>query len=101
VAGISGVSGISGISGIGAQQAASPVGAAGSSFMDVLGNALEGLSTQMTTADTLATKLAAGEPVDIHQVMVALETASIGLQTGLQVRNKVVEAYKEIMAMPL
>jgi flagellar hook-basal body complex protein FliE len=33
--------------------------------------------------------------------MVALESASLGLQTGLQVRNKMIEAYKEIMAMPL
>jgi flagellar hook-basal body complex protein FliE len=98
---IAGVGGAAPIAPISAPSGSSPVAEAGSSFMDVLGGALDNLSTQMTTADNLAMKLAAGEPVDIHQVMVALESASLGLQTGLQVRNKMIEAYKEIMAMPL
>jgi flagellar hook-basal body complex protein FliE len=75
--------------------------AGGASFMDMIGNAIEGLNTQMVTADNMAMRLAAGEDIDLHQVMVALETASIGLQSAMQVRNRAIEAYREVMAMPL
>jgi flagellar hook-basal body complex protein FliE len=86
----------SGIAQAGGQQAAS-----GTSFIDMIGKAVDGLNTSMVNADNLSMRMSAGEDVDLHQVMAALEEASIGLQTGLSVRNKAIEAYKEIMAMPL
>lgn len=73
----------------------------GASFTDLLTSAIDKLDNQMATADQLAMRLAAGDDVDVHQVMVAMETASIGLETAIQIRNKAVEAYKEIMGMPL
>jgi flagellar hook-basal body complex protein FliE len=39
--------------------------------------------------------------VNVHQVMLALEEASLSLQLAVQVRNKVVEAYQEIARMQL
>jgi flagellar hook-basal body complex protein FliE len=42
-------------------------------------------------------RLAKGEDIDIHQVMIAMEQASTALQLTLQVRNKMVDAYTEIM----
>lgn len=84
---------------------ATPTGAAraaaGTSFADMLGNAVQNVQGSLANADTMAMQLAAGGDVDIPQVMIAMESASLGLQTGLQVRNKALEAYKEIMAMPL
>lgn len=59
------------------------------------------LSALQADADRLAAGLAAGEAVDLHEVMLALEKASLGLQLALQVRNKVVEAYQEIMRMQI
>jgi flagellar hook-basal body complex protein FliE len=51
-------------------------------------------------ASTLATeKLARGENIDLHQVMITAQKASISLQATIEVRNKVVEAYQEIMRM--
>ena len=44
-------------------------------------------------------KLAAGEPIDIHEVMLNTEQASLGFSMALQVRNKLVDAYQEIMRM--
>jgi flagellar hook-basal body complex protein FliE len=85
----------------GLAQAGGSQATGGASFLDVIGKAVEGLNTSMVNADNLSMRLAAGEDVDLHQVMSALEEASIGLQTGLSVRNKAIEAYKEIMAMPL
>lgn len=93
--------GISGITPIGNGLSPASQTQATGSFLTMIGSALGNLSSSMATADNLAVKMAAGEDVDLHQVMIAMETASIGLQTALTVRNKAVDAYKEIMAMPL
>lgn len=51
-------------------------------------------------ASTLATeKLARGENIDLHQVMITGQKASISLQATIEVRNKIVEAYQEVMRM--
>ena len=44
-------------------------------------------------------QLAAGEPVELHDVMIAMEEADLSLRLALQVRNKLVEAYQEIQRM--
>ena len=76
-----------------------PVG--GASFTDMIEKAIGDLNQSLNLADDLAVRLAAGEDVDLHEVMIALEMAGIGLQTAIQIRNRVIEAYKEIMAMPV
>ena len=53
----------------------------------------------MVKISCLGAKLAAGELEDISQAVVASEKADIALQLTLQVRNKVVDAYQEIMRM--
>lgn len=73
----------------------------GPSFGEVLERALGAINQQLNEADRLALALAAGEEVDLHQVMLALETASIGLQAALQIRNRALEAYREVMSMPI
>ncbi len=40
-----------------------------------------------------------GQPIDVHDVMIAMENASTTLQLTMQVRNKLLEAYQEIMRM--
>ncbi len=76
-------------------------GADAPSFGQVLERAFGTLNQQLNEADRLAVALAAGEDVDLHQVMIALETASIGLQAALQIRNRALEAYREVMSMPI
>ena len=44
-------------------------------------------------------KLATGQPVDIHEVMLNTEQASLGFSMALQVRNKLIDAYQEVMRM--
>jgi flagellar hook-basal body complex protein FliE len=41
----------------------------------------------------------AGEPIDVHEVMLNTEQASLGFSMALQVRNKLVDAYQEVMRM--
>lgn len=68
-------------------------------FTDVLKNAINQVVDDMKTAETLKNQLATGEVKDLHQVMIAMEKANLGLQLTVQVRNKVVEAYQEMMRM--
>lgn len=68
-------------------------------FTDVLKNAINQVVDDMKTAEKLNSQLVTGEVKDLHQVMTAMEKANLGLQLTVQVRNKVVEAYQEIMRM--
>jgi flagellar hook-basal body complex protein FliE len=75
-------------------EAASP-----DSFHKLLDNAVGSLNKLQSEADTSSAKLAAGEPVELHEVLLANEQASLAFQLAVQVRNKVVEAYQEVMRM--
>ncbi len=70
-----------------------------SDFGDLLGQAINRLAETENRADTLINKLAAGEDVEIHQVMLAMQEADITFQVALQTRNKLIDAYQEIMRM--
>ena len=66
------------------------------------------LSSALTEVNSLQTKAAAsaesyerGESTDIAAVMLSREQASVGFQATLQVRNKLLAAYKDIMSMPV
>lgn len=48
-------------------------------------------------AGEMAEKFAKGEVQDVHDVMIAAEKASVGLEMVLEIRNRLVEAYREIM----
>lgn len=97
---IAGTAQASSVAGARASAGSAP-GAGGTSFTGMIERAVSQLGASLTNADQLAMRLAAGEDVDLHQVMVAMESASIGLQTAIQVRNKALEAYREIMGMPI
>lgn len=77
--------------------ATAPAGGAdfGRAFTDLLDKLSQ---TERTTGD-LVTRAAAGDDVDIHDVMIATQAESLAFQVGLQVRNKLVEAYQEIFRM--
>jgi flagellar hook-basal body complex protein FliE len=86
--------GIGSIGGIGTTPDASSTGG---SFLDSLSNALGELNTQVNGADTAMASFAGGGSADIHTVMLELQQASIGLKTGIAVRDKLLEAYQELM----
>ncbi len=60
---------------------------------------LQDLNATQKTSDDLMTKLAAGEDVDIHQVMIAADQADISFKIAIGIRDKLVDAYKEISRM--
>jgi flagellar hook-basal body complex protein FliE len=71
---------------------------AGGSFADVLKSSLGEISNAQTTATNESKAFEVGSPnVSLSDVMVDSQKANIGLQFALQVRNKVVSAYSDIM----
>ncbi len=68
-------------------------------FARGLGKALDRLSQVQNQAEDMMTRLVTGQAQDIHSVILAVERANLSLQMAVQVRNKVLEAYQEIMHM--
>ena len=71
----------------------------GKSFRDVLAETVSEVQHLQNEADTTIKKLVAGEIKDVTEAMVAVERADIAFQTMMTVRNKVLNAYQEIMRM--
>lgn len=71
------------------------------SFAETLKNAISAVNEQQIQSDKITDKLVNGEDVDLHEVMVAAQKASITLNATIEVRNKVIEAYQEIMRMSI
>lgn len=93
-----------GIKGIGADvlsvqgsKSASKKEDAGSSFAEMLKGSVEKVSTMQNTADQAVQDLLTGKDENIHQVMIAVEKANLSFQMMMQVRNKLITAYEEIM----
>jgi flagellar hook-basal body complex protein FliE len=69
------------------------------SFKDMLAEAVGEVQRLQTEADTTIRQLVAGEISDVTETMVAVEKADVAFQTMMLVRNKMVQAYEEIMRM--
>ncbi len=69
-----------------------------SDFKKVLSQSIDELNQQLKQADQLTQEMVLGEK-DIHQSMIALEQANISLRLMIQIRNKILTAYEEIMRM--
>ncbi|SES85113.1 flagellar hook-basal body complex protein FliE [Thorsellia anophelis] len=71
-------------------------------FTSFLNAAITKISDTQNAARIQAEAFERGEPgLELSDIMVDLQKASIGLQLGVQVRNRVVQAYQEIMNMPV
>ncbi len=69
-------------------------------FLDSLSQALSGLNTQLTDANQAMGQFAAGgSSADLGTVMLQMQEASLSLNLGTQVRNGLLDAYRQIMAL--
>lgn len=71
------------------------------SFSATMENALKGVNQSQVEAGNLSDAYERGENIDIAKVMLARQQASVGFEATLQVRNKLLSAYKDIMSMPV
>lgn len=72
------------------------------SFGEMFKSAVDTVANNQKAGSDLATRYEMGDPtVDLPEVMIALQKSSVSFQAMTQVRNKMIEAYKEIINMPL
>lgn len=72
-----------------------------SQFKGMLANQIEQTNALQHLADLEAEKFMTGESENIHDVLIAMEEASLALDLTVQVRNKMVDWYQEFKNMPL
>jgi flagellar hook-basal body complex protein FliE len=72
-----------------------------SAFAALIQTGLSDLNANIGAAETAMQDLAAGKSVELHDVMISLERARISVQTFVQVRNKLIESYQDLMRMQL
>lgn len=91
------------VTAIGAQlpgiESVAPAQTPSTDFATWLAQQVDDVNTKISQADTQVRQLAVGENTNIHQVMISLEKARMSLELVVQVRNKVLEAYQNMMQM--
>jgi len=75
--------------------------AAGSSFGNVLQAAIQHVEASSASAEAAVKNYLAGGPQELHSTILATQSAELDFEMFLQVRNKVVSAYEEIMRMQI
>jgi flagellar hook-basal body complex protein FliE len=63
------------------------------------GQVLDSLNQSQAEADNLVQQLAGGGDVDLHQVMIATEENDVNFRVAMAIRDKLVDAYREVMRM--
>ena len=72
-----------------------------SGFSSLVTDGIGKVNEQLMTGQVQLQQLAAGEPVNLHQVMIGLEESRMSFQLLMQVRNRLLEGYQEVMRMQL
>jgi flagellar hook-basal body complex protein FliE len=105
ISGLSGVSGVSGASGIandlGGVGSVSGPGSGPGGFGSMLTDAISSLNDSQNTASSDSVALATGKASDVTSVVTDVEKANLEMQLAVQVRNKAVDAYEELMRMQI
>ena len=70
-------------------------------FSEILKESLDSLNDKQVNSDNITNDFIAGKDVEVHEMILATEEAKMSLQLAIQVRNKVVDAIKELNGMQL
>jgi flagellar hook-basal body complex protein FliE len=81
------------------EEQASTAGENAATFSQILKDSLDKVNLYQTQADTSIKELVAGRNKNIHETMLTIERADTSLKLMMQVRNKILDAYREIMRM--
>lgn len=96
IGGANAVNGVGGFQGVGG---ASSVGASAPSFGGMVTSGLQQVSAQLQASQADLQTLATGNVENLHQVMLRLEESRMSFQLMLQVRNRLLESYQDLMRM--
>jgi flagellar hook-basal body complex protein FliE len=69
------------------------------SFSSVLGQMVQDVNSKQIAASQTLQDLQSGQNVSLHQTMIAMEEASVSFQLMVEVRNRLLDSYQEIMRM--
>lgn len=98
----SGAAGLTGVSGVSATDATDPAMAArGSSFAQIIGEGLQKVDSLDATQSAKAIQAATGDLKDVHDYVIAAQEAQTATALTTTLRDKALEAFNEIMRMPL
>ena len=78
-----------------------PVEVTKKSFMDFITSSIDEVNRSQIEGDLAIEKLHSGEARNLHDVMIAVEQADLSLRMLVQIRNKALTAYDEIMRMQI
>lgn len=78
-----------------------PSDSGGMSFMDHLAQNIKDVNEAQKISEKMGTDLISGKSENIHETMLATTKADLSFKMMVQVRNKVLEAYNEVMRMPV
>jgi flagellar hook-basal body complex protein FliE len=77
----------------------SPQRPQGGGFAETLKNAIRTVDQLQHESEAAQLAFARREPIDLHDVLIKIEEAEVAFKTMMEVRNKLVESYREIMRM--
>lgn len=81
------------------QPATAAPGADAKNFQGVLGQMINEVSAKQAAAGEAMRGVMSGQGVPLHQAMIAAEEASVSFQLMVEVRNRLLESYQELMRM--
>jgi flagellar hook-basal body complex protein FliE len=87
------------VAGPGGPEMVAPSKAAGTSFESTLGKMVAEVNSKQVAAGEAVSGMVSGQNVSLHQAMIAMEEASVSFQLMVEVRNKLLESYQELMRM--
>ena len=93
--------GLGAVTGVAGAQTGTPAAQNADGFAAVLAASFDKLQGAQSTADSLATQAATGDLKDVHDYMIASAEASLATEMVVTIKNKAVEAFNEIMRMPV
>ena len=76
-------------------------GASRTSFGELVGDLVQSVDQRGKTAEAEVKRLMLGESDNIHRSMIAMQEAGVAFTLLVEVRNKLVESYQELMRMPV
>jgi flagellar hook-basal body complex protein FliE len=82
-------------------QASQPAGKADGNFADLFSNLINSVDDLQKESARLQEAFLSGEPVELHQVMIKAEEAGLAMELLLEIRNRIVNAYNELLRMPI
>ena len=70
-------------------------------FQDILKNFISEVNDLQLNVDKKVEQFASGEVKDVHEVMIAVEEADVAFQLMMEIRNKLMKAFEEVMKMQI